>query len=60
MHAKQQGYLLQQDEYQNTVKPVLKCHSQKTINLKTKYRLMQVKSIAECSKGTFCNTFDLH
>ena len=21
---------------------------------------MQVKSIAECSKGAFCNTFDLH
>ena len=38
---------------------------------KTDYRLMQVKSIAECSKGSilqyfwpprgaFCNTFDLH
>ena len=25
---------------------------------KTDYRLMQVKSVAECSKGT--NTFDLH
>ena len=24
----------------------------------TNYRLMQVKSIAECSKGAFCNTFD--
>ena len=24
------------------------------------YRLMQVKSIAECSKRAFCNTFDLH
>ena len=24
------------------------------------YHLMQVKSIAECSKGAFCNTFDLH
>ena len=32
-----------------TVKPVLSCHSKK----KTNYRLMQVKSIAECSKGTF-------
>ena len=21
---------------------------------------MQVKSIAECSQGAFCNTFDLH
>ena len=27
---------------------------------KTDYRLMQVKSIAECSKRTFYNTFDLH
>ena len=24
------------------------------------YRLMQVKSTAECSKRAFCNTFDLH
>ena len=29
-------------------------------NTKTNYRLMQVKSIAECSKRAFCNTFDLH
>ena len=27
---------------------------------KTDYRLMQVKSIAECSKRAFCNTFNLH
>ena len=27
---------------------------------KTDYRMMQVKSIAECSQGAFCNTFDLH
>ena len=27
---------------------------------KTNYHLMQVKSIAECSKRAFCNTFDLH
>ena len=27
---------------------------------KTDYGLMQVKSIAECSKRAFCNTFDLH
>ena len=27
---------------------------------KTDYHLMQVKSIAECSKRAFCNTFDLH
>ena len=26
---------------------------------KTDYCLMQVKSIAECSKRAFCNTFDL-
>ena len=24
------------------------------------YRLMQIKSIAECSSGAFCITFDLH
>ena len=27
---------------------------------KTDIRLMQVKSIAECSMGALCNTFDLH
>ena len=27
---------------------------------KSNYRIMQVKSIAECSQGAFCNTFDLH
>ena len=27
---------------------------------KTDYRIMQVKSIAECSQRAFCNTFDLH
>ena len=27
---------------------------------KTNGSLMKVKSIAECSLGTFCNTFDLH
>ena len=27
---------------------------------KTGNRLIQVKSIAECSRGAFCNTFDLH
>ena len=26
----------------------------------TDYRLMQVESISECSKGAFCNTFHLH
>ena len=28
--------------------------------LKTGGSLMQVESIAECSRGAFCNTFDLH
>ena len=31
-----------------------------TFVFKTNYRLMQVKSIAVCSKRAFCNTFDLH
>ena len=30
------------------------------IVFQNQFRLKQVKSIAECSKGTFCNTFDLH
>ena len=38
-----------------TLKPVLSGHSKKT-----NYHLMQVKSIADCSKGAFCNPFDLH
>ena len=47
---------------QSTVKPVLSGHSKRRPNLdfKTDYREMQVKSIAECSKRAFCNTFDLH
>ena len=28
--------------------------------IKTDYHIMQVKSIAECSQGAFCNTFYLH
>ena len=45
-----------------TVKPVLSCHSKigKTKVLKTNGSLMQVKCIAECSLGAFCNKFDLH
>ena len=48
--------------FQGTVKPVLRCHSKtdKTKILKTNGSLMKVKSIAECSLGAFCNTFDLH
>ena len=45
-----------------TVKPVLSSLSKKNKKLvfKTDYRLMQVKSIAECSKRAFCNNFNLH
>ena len=45
-----------------TVKPVQKGHSKrdKTKILMTNGNLMKVESIAECSKGPFCNTFDLH
>ena len=48
--------------YQYTVKPVLSGHSKiyKTKVLKTNGSLMKVESIAECSLGAFCNTFDLH
>ena len=46
----------------NTVKPVLSGHSKidKTKVFKTNGNLMKVASIAECSLGAFCNTFDLH
>ena len=47
---------------ERTVKPVLSSYSKidKTKVLKTNGSLMKVKSIAECSLGGFCNTFDLH
>ena len=32
----------------------------KTKTLMTSSSLMKVESIAECSLGAFCNTFDLH
>ena len=46
----------------HTVKLVLSNHSKKdkTKILKTNGSLIKVKSIAECSLGAFCNTFDLH
>ena len=45
-----------------TVKSFLSGHSKidKTKVLKTGGSLLQVESIAECSTGAFCNTFDLH
>ena len=44
------------------VKPVLSGHSEidKAKVFKTNGSLMKVESIAECSLGAFCNTFDLH
>ena len=43
----------------NTVKPFLSCHSKRTPKLvfKADYRLMQVKSIAEYSKGSILQYF---
>ena len=48
--------------HRNTVKPVLSGHAKidKTKVSKTNGSLMKVESIAECSLGAFCNTFDLH
>ena len=45
-----------------TVKPILSSHSKidKTKVIKTDGSLMEVESIAECSLGAFCITFDLH
>ena len=45
-----------------TVKPVLSGHSKidKTKILMKNRSLMKVESVAECSLGAFCNTFDLH
>ena len=36
------------------------CIHKLTKVVKTNEHLMQVESIAECSLGAFCNTFDLH
>ena len=43
----------------HTVKPVLSGHSKRipSLILKTEYRLMQIKSIAECSKGSIMQYF---
>ena len=47
--------------FSSTVKPVLSGYSKidKTKVSKTNGSLMKVESIAECSLGAFCNTFDL-
>ena len=43
----------------DTVKPVLSCHSKKgqKLGVETDYCLMQVKSIAECSNGSILQYF---
>ena len=48
--------------HRNIVKPVLSGHSKlnKIKVFMTNGSLMKVESIAECSVGAFCNTFDLH
>ena len=48
--------------YTFIVKTVVSSHSKidKTNVLKTNGSIMMVESIAECSLGAFCNTFDLH
>ena len=45
-----------------TVQPVLNGTQKKTRqkDFKTEDHLMQVKSIAECSREAFCNTLELH
>ena len=67
------GYELKKDcaymhvMYQILVCWLKKCYSKTCLKqplkkkvLKTDGSLMQVESIAECSLGAFCNTFDLH
>ena len=56
------GRLKLKNNIENTVNPVLSGHSKidKTKILMTNGSFMKVKSIAECSLGAFCNTFDLH
>ena len=46
----------------NAVKPGQNGHSKiyKTKVVKTNGRKMKVERIAQCSLGTFCNSFDLH
>ena len=52
------------NDKERTVKPVLSVHSKidkaKVLKSNATCSLMKVESIAECSIGAFCNTFDLH
>ena len=45
---------------ENSIPPTNKVCGGYNKVLKTNGSLMKVKSIAECSKRAFCNTFDLH
>ena len=56
------GYTVHGVTKVSAVKPVLSSLSKKdkTKALKPFGILMQVTSTSECSKGLFCNTFDLH
>ena len=56
------AYKLLLPYHHSTVRPVLSGHTKidKTKVLKTIGSLMKVKSITECFKRAFCNTFDLH
>ena len=48
------------EDMYGTNKPVIRDHKKdRKLVFKIDYRLMQVNSIAECSLGAFCNTFDL-
>ena len=48
-------------EYSKTcVKRPLKIDNITGLNIMTTGSLIMVESIAECSFGAFCNTFDLH
>ena len=55
-------FLLEVEKPSITVKPVLSGYSKIDKNkvLKPCGSLMQFKTIAECSMGAFCNTFDLY
>ena len=56
------GYVCFRKQFEVQKKPVLSGHSKKdkTKVLNTNGSLMKVESVAECSLGAFCNTFDLH
>ena len=54
-------YCISNDGDCSTVKPVLSGHSKiDKKSLGSVGGLVQVRSVAECSTGAFCNTFDLH